>query len=114
LEDLQNALKAANVSNEAMMIKSQGGNSVYVPRTHTWRTHDNFTWDVANMYEIQVSSNCQITLTGTPLNPAEHPVTIKKGSNWIGYPCQIPHDLEYALKYFNPQEGDRIKLGNGL
>jgi hypothetical protein len=38
------------------------------------------------MFLITVPADCEITLTGMPLDPAEHPITIKNGVNWIGYP----------------------------
>ena len=59
--------------------------TTYIPTSDQWRgTLDslNVTW----MYMISVSTDCEITLTGIHINPAEHPVTIHNGSNWIGFP----------------------------
>ena len=42
------------------------------------------------MYIISVSSDCEITLEGLPVNPAAHAVTISNGANWIAYPLSAP------------------------
>ncbi len=62
-----------------------------------------------NLYMINMKEPCEVTLSGIPCDPSTVAITLKNSWNWIGYPCQIPHDLEYALKYFDPQEGDIIK-----
>ena len=83
-EDLQNALVAALSDPAGTVIKSQNGNSTY--RGGRWRDQS-FTWDVAKMYKIVVPEDCVITLTGTPINPAEHPITIAPNApTWIGFP----------------------------
>ena len=83
-EDLQNALVAALSNPAGTVIKSQNGNSTY--RGGRWRDQS-FTWDVAKMYKIVVPEDCEITLTGMPINPAEHPITIAPNApTWIGFP----------------------------
>ena len=83
-EDLQNALVAALSDPAGTVIKSQNGNSTY--RGGRWRDQS-FTWDVAKMYKIVVPEDCEITLTGMPINPAEHPITIAPNApTWIGFP----------------------------
>ena len=47
------------------------------------------------MYKISVPEDTEITLEGMPVDPAEHPVTIAEGANWIG---------------FQPQEGSTVTL----
>ena len=42
---------------------------------------------VAVMFKITVANDCEISLTGMPIDPAEHPVTIPAGQVvWIGFP----------------------------
>ena len=83
-EDLQNALLAALSNPTGAIIKSQDGNSTY--RGGRWRDQ-NFVWDVAKMYMIVAPEDCEITLTGVPINPADHPITIAPNvSTWIGFP----------------------------
>ena len=83
-EDLQNALLDVLSNPTGAIIKSQDGNSTY--RGGRWRDQ-NFVWDVAKMYMIVAPEDCVITLTGEPINPADHPITIAPNvSTWIGFP----------------------------
>ena len=60
------------------------------------------------MYKILVSAPCTVTVEGIPANPANHPITIVQGWNWIGFPSPVAMSLEDAFASF-AQEGDRIK-----
>ena len=83
LNDLKTALVEA-LPGTSITIKSQSnGNISY--NGSTWRGALN-SLDVTRMYMISVSTDCEITLTGVPINPAEHPVTIYHGVNWIAFP----------------------------
>ena len=83
-EDLQNALLDVLSNPTGAIIKSQDGNSTY--RGGRWRDQ-NFVWDVAKMYMIVAPEDCVITLTGMPINPADHPITIAPNApTWIGFP----------------------------
>ncbi len=62
-----------------------------------------------NNYLILISEPINTELTGTPANPADHPLTIKNGWNWIGFPGQQPISLEEAFSNFTPADGDMIK-----
>ena len=84
LADLQDALVAALPGANGMVIRSKNQNSTY--SGSRWRGQLN-TLDVAAMYMITVPADCEITLTGMPVDPAEHPITIPANSSiWIGYP----------------------------
>ena len=108
LADLKAALVEALPNGSSITIKSQLGSTTW--NGTAWR--GTIEWDVTKMFKIQVSSNCQITLTGTPLNPAEHPVTIKKGNNWIGFPLSESSSLNEAFGSF-PVAGDIVKSKTG-
>ena len=83
-EDLQNALLDVLSNPTGAIIKSQDGNSTY--RGGRWRDQ-NFVWDVAKMYMIVAPEDCEIALTGEPINPADHPITIAPNApTWIGFP----------------------------
>ncbi len=56
--------------------------------------------DMAQMYRIAVPESCEITLEGMPINPADHPITIKNGLNWIGYPFMVEMTLLDAFEDF--------------
>jgi hypothetical protein len=97
---------------------SLGENGVEIRNSHTNTEFDSeWGWwgdldeeGIVNeqMYKILVSSPCTITLEGAPANPAEHPITINPGWNWIGFPSAEAISLENAFAGF-AQEGDRIR-----
>ncbi len=106
LEDLQNALVDA-VSNTNITIKSNTQNIAYNPGTNQWRgTLDSL--DVSQMYMIQVGADCQITLTGTSINPNACPITIHNGNNWIAFPLNENMSVSDAFDGF-ATNGDIIK-----
>jgi hypothetical protein len=84
LDDLKAALVAA-VPGTSITIQSQTQNTLYNPNNHRWTGGLN-TLNVAHMYKIIVSADCEISLEGMPINPTEHPVTIRTGANWIAFP----------------------------
>jgi len=99
LADLQAALAAAT-PNEDITIKSASANVMYTKRSHSWRpTPANFVWDVAMKYDIIVASDCEITLEGMPIDPAEHPITIlgNGATTWIGFPFSESMTLTEAF-----------------
>ena len=108
LENLETALAAALPEGQ-ITIKSQfGGNVSY--SNGQWR--GSFSLNVAQMYEIWVSSDCTITLSGAVVDPAEHPVSINNGSSWIGFPMSESMGLTEAFANFTPTNGDIIKNQN--
>ena len=105
LADLQNALLTA--LNNASGIKITSQNNGYTNwNGNTWKGSLN-PFDVSQYYMIQVPSDCTITLEGSPINPAEHPLTIAPGANWIGFPFSESMTLDAAFSGF-PTRGDRI------
>ena len=60
------------------------------------------------MYKIQVAAACEITLEGMPVNPAEHPVTITNGINWIAFPLNANMTLTEAFAGF-AVSGDMVR-----
>ena len=106
-EDLQNALLAALSNPTGAIIKSQDGNSTY--RGGRWRDQ-NFVWDVAKMYMIVAPEDCEITLTGVPINPADHPITLAPNApTWIGFPFAESKTPAQAIPAGFAVNGDIIK-----
>ena len=106
-EDLQNALLATLSDPTGTIIKSQDGNSTY--RSGRWRDQ-NFVWDVAKMYMIVVPEDCVITLTGLPINPADHPIIIAPNApTWIGFPFPESKTPAEAIPAGFAVNGDIIK-----
>ena len=60
------------------------------------------------MYSISVDADCEITLVGMPVNPAEHPVTINSGANWIAFPLSESMTVTEVFGAFGVN-GDVIK-----
>ena len=112
LVNLQSALEEATGGTASITINSQGsGSSTFVPTTSTWRGKLT-TLDVGQMYMIKVEADCDITLEGSPIDPAEHPVTIKPGYNWIGMPLSGNTSLNEAFAGFAVSE-DKIFSSSG-
>ena len=109
LDDLKTALVEA-LPGTAITVKSRTQNTAYNPNTHRWMGTLN-TLDVTQMYMIYVSSGCEITLEGTPINPTEHPVTINNGSNWIAFPLGESMTVSDAFAGF-AVNGDKVKSRN--
>ena len=107
LDDLQAAL-IDTLGNTAITIKSQNSNTLY--NGSIWRGQL-ASLDVSRMYMIQVGTNCQITLTGTPINPDECPITIYNGNNWIAFPLNESMSISEAFSEF-AVDGDIIKSQN--
>ena len=107
LEDLQAALVAASSPNKTIVIKTQGVSTTY----SRGRWNGTFDWDVASMYYIVLTENIEITLEGMPIDPAEHPITIKGNgvSNWIGYPFSQNMTATDAFSTLPPVNNDVVK-----
>lgn len=86
LNDLRSALvEAVPGTGTGITIKSKLQQTIYNPRNERW-TGLLSTLDVAQMYMINVTSACEITLVGYDVDPAGHPIAINPGANWIGFP----------------------------
>ena len=70
-------------------------------------------FDIREMYQIQVSTDCEITLSGVPVNPTEYEITIHNGVNWIGFLLAESMSVDEAFSGLNPAIGDVIKSKEG-
>ena len=107
LNDLRAALMAALPDATNITIKSRTQNTAYNPGTNQWKG-TLVSLDVTQMYMISVSSSCDITLEGTPVDPTEHPVTINNGTNWIAFPLNESMAISEAFAGF-AVNGDKVK-----
>ena len=106
LDDLKAALVDALSGTGTIAITIQGKSQNTKYTGGRWRGTLNF--DVTQMYMIDVSADCEITLEGLPVNPSEHPITIVNGANWIAYPLDVSMTQEQAFAGFNVVNGDVI------
>ena len=65
-------------------------------------------------YKVQTSAACQMVLNGTPVSPADHPITILPGWNWIGFPSSSAISFAEAFANFTPTDGDQVKSQSGF
>ena len=104
LADLEAALGTNGIS-----INTQTGNLTY--EEGQW-LGDDIPLIPGHMYKINVSADCNFTLTGTPTTNVSF--TIVKGYNWFGYTgtAETPIELILSNSGFTPVEGDIILTGN--
>ena len=111
LAELEEAIADALGANGTATIKSASGDFI----TYTnggWRPNS-LPFDIREMLKIQVSADCAITLTGFEVDPAEYPVTIHYGNNWIGCLTGESISVTEAFAGLNPAVGDVIKSKTG-
>ena len=65
------------------------------------------------MYKVRTNAACNVVIVGAEASPADHPITISNGWNWIGFPCSQSVSLETALSGFTPEPNDMIKGKDG-
>ena len=65
-------------------------------------------------YKVSTSNPCVASINGILADPADHPITINSGWNWIGFPSQQSVSLRTALSGLNPEPDDVIKGRNGF
>ena len=106
LADLEAAL-----GNYGVSITSHDGSSVANNATYGWGG-DLTTIEVGKMYMIQTTEACTITVSGTVTDPAAYPITLNRGSNWIGFVGTEGLSLDEALSNLTPNNLDNIKLRN--
>ena len=105
--DINMAQLQEALGSHAIKISSQtNGSSDYINGVWSGRLN---TLSPANMYKINVSEPLQLTLTGTPVDPATTTITLRKGNNWIGYPLSQSMGINAALSNLTPNMGDVIK-----
>jgi hypothetical protein len=104
IDDLKAALVAA-LPGTNITIQSQTQKATYNGSRWTGRLT---SIDVANMYKIKVTAACELTLQGEKVNPAELPLTIIPGVNWIAYELEEANAPETVFAGF-AVPGDYVK-----
>ena len=106
LDQLKEAIKTALGDNGTATIKSMGGSIAY--GGGVWRPAS-LPFDIRGMYKIQVSADCEFTLTGVSVDPTAYGITIGYGNNWIGFLSNENISVTDAFAGLNPVKGDAIK-----
>ena len=107
LQQLETALGA-----NGLMIADQNGFSANRHPLYGWGgTLQNI--EVGKMYMIKTDAACSITLTGTIVDPVNHPITLNPGANWIGFVGSENLNLNEAFSNLTPTNLDNIKSIDG-
>ena len=110
LNDLKAAIETALGSSGTAIIKSQTTSIVY--SNGNW-IPESLPFDIREMYKIQVSAACELSLTGVPVNPSEEVITIYPNNNWIGFPSGTSMTVDAAFADLSPVSGDIVKSQGG-
>lgn len=107
------AMLEESLGHDGLMVKTQ---VPYVQNYYPQTGYDYWFGSLANVginnetfYQISVSADCDAVMTGAIANPADHPITLQTGWNWIGYPVNVQQSLSAALTGFTPTGNDLIK-----
>ena len=60
-------------------------------------------------YHVQTNASCTVSLEGPKVDPANHPINLSTGWNWIGYPVRTSMSIEDAMANHAPTVGDMVK-----
>lgn len=67
-----------------------------------------------DMYMLQISAATDITFNGRVANPANHPINLKSGWNWISFLSPEEIEVTDALASITPSHGDILKGQDGF
>jgi hypothetical protein len=66
------------------------------------------------MYKLKANQAATLGLTGKIVKPAEYPVKIQSGWNWIGYNASFNVSVNDAFAGLSPANGDQVKGQSGF
>ena len=107
LEQLEEALGA----NGIMITNSKGRKAIYDP-IYGWSGNLK-NLEAGKMYKIETCAACEITLTGTAVDPSEVAVVLTSGINWIGFVSSVPMSVTEAMAGFTPTVDDVVTNDDG-
>ena len=70
--------------------------------------------EVGTMFKVQTNEACTITVEGTLVDPAEHPITLAPGVNWVGFIGTESMSLSDAFVNLTPTNMDYIQTKDGV
>ena len=95
------------------MVKSQSdGYSSYLEGTGWYGSLTAINNE--STYLVKVAEDCEVSLEAAFANPADHPVTLSNGWNWMGYPTATAMNLSTALDGFEASDDDLLKAQEGF
>ena len=106
------SLLEQNLGANGIKIAAQDGKNRTYSSTYGVWTGSLATLELSKMYKIEVNTPCSFSITGEAYDPAEHPVTIERGTNWIGFFGSTEMTVNEAMANLTPAHKDYIKDGN--
>ena len=86
-----------------------------------YAANSNYGWggnltsiEVGAMFKFQTNEACTITVEGALVDPAEHPITLVPGVNWIGFIGTESMSLSDAFVNLTPTNMDYIQTKDGV
>ena len=99
---------------KVLTVKSQSNGTITYSNGQWVAKPSKLYMNNQEMYVVKTSEPLTLTVTGRRVKPADVPITVKKGWNWIGYNGMKTVSLTEALTGMNPQDGDVIKAQRGV
>ena len=112
-EDMSTENVLKDIASDVLAIKNQ--NSWSMPDAQgvlTGSLPD--TLNNVEMYAVQMKTARTLRVVGDPVNPAETPISLEKGWNWIGYYLNRISSVDDAFAGMNPVAGDIVKGQSGV
>ncbi len=111
LDNMKAALVEA-VPGTAIKIQGKSASTTYNPSTGKWRGQLT-SLDLTQMYKVELTEACEITLEGMPVDPAAYPITINaNAATWIAFPLNESMTVANAFNGF-AKNGDQVKAKVG-
>ena len=102
-KDLQQLFKPVS-----SIIKSvETADSLYTCENQEW--DGNKSIKPGEMLKVTMNQNGLLPVIGSAVDPADYPITVNPGPNWIGVPCDSYMTLDEAFAGLSPVDGDIVK-----
>ena len=99
---------------KVLTVKSQSNGTITYSNGQWVAKPTNLGMNNQEMYVVKTSEPLTLTVTGHRVKPADVPITVKYGWNWLGYNGMKTASLTEALSGLGPQDGDIIKGQRGV
>lgn len=111
-DDMSPKSLLSKIADDVEIIKSQQG----------WLMNEDGNWDgnltgkLTNdqMYTVKLKNDRTLRLVGQPVVPAESPINLRGGWNWVGYYGRQVASVADALADMSPEDGDILKGQTGV
>jgi hypothetical protein len=100
------------LGNHGLRIAAQDGKfATYNANNGSWSGNLQ-SIELGKMYKIKTDEACTITVVSEVVDPADYPIIIYPGSNWIGFIGTESVSINQALSNYTATQGDKIVFNN--